>query len=167
MFSTRLDNFLPISSNLKFYQFRQIWNCHLQTLSLEGSKIYHLVMGLISFLGWKANTMYLYYSNGTLIGKNSCYIYCRKQSLMIPMFSSTGHRPASLFHGLLSVIRSCVNIFFSETSDPILMKFHWNVPAMVLFRMSRKNMVPSKTLVAMATKLKFFWNLWKSFCQKP
>ena len=43
---------------------------------------------------------------------------------------------------------------FSETSDRILMKFHRNVPAIVLFRISRKNLIQSKTLVAMATKLK-------------
>ena len=49
-----------------------------------------------------------------------------------------------------------LNIFFSETTYPILMKFHRNVPAMVLFRISRKNLIPSKTLVAMATKLKTF-----------
>ena len=42
-----------------------------------------------------------------------------------------------------------LNIFFSETTCRILMKFHRNVPAMVLF-----NLIPSKTLVAMATKLK-------------
>ena len=29
-----------------------------------------------------------------------------------------------------------LNIFFSETTYPILMKFHRNVPAMVLFRLS-------------------------------
>ena len=32
------------------------------------------------------------------------------------------------------------------------MKFHRNVPAMVLLRISGKNLIPSKTLVAMATK---------------
>ena len=50
-------------------------------------------------------------------------------------FSSTGHRPASLYHGPLSVgaLTFSVNIF-SETACPILMKFHRNVPAMVLFR---------------------------------
>ena len=72
-------------------------------------------------------------------------------------FSSTGHRPASLCHGLLSVVRPLtfsLNIFFSETTYRILMKFYRNVPAMVLFRISRKNLIPSKTLVAMATKLK-------------
>ena len=60
------------------------------------------------------------------------------------VFSSTGRRPASLCHGPLSVVRPSVsasvrvltfslNIFFSETTCRILMKFHRNVPAMVLF----------------------------------
>ena len=60
-----------------------------------------------------------------------------------------------------------LNIFFAETTYRILMKFHRNVPTMVLFRISWNNLIPSKTLVAMATKLKIFWNLWKSSCQKP
>ena len=60
-----------------------------------------------------------------------------------------------------------LNIFFTETTYRILMKFHRNVPTMVLFRISWNNLIPSKTLVAMATKLNFFWNLWKSSCQKP
>ena len=72
------------------------------------------------------------------------------------IFSSTGRRPASLCHGLLSVVRPCVfasgrasvclcihpsasvraltfslNIFFSETTYRILMTFHGNVPAKV------------------------------------
>ena len=61
------------------------------------------------------------------------------------IFSSTDHRPESLCHGQLSVTRpsvcACVcaltfslNIFFSETTYRILMKFHRNVPAIVLFR---------------------------------
>ena len=37
-----------------------------------------------------------------------------------------------------------LNIFFSETTYRILMKFHRNVPAMVLFRISWKNLIPSK-----------------------
>ena len=99
-------------------------------------------------------------------------------TLTIISFSSTGLRPASLCHGPLSVVRPSVhpsiraltfslNIFFSETTYRILMKFHRNVPIMVLFRISWNNLISSKTLVAMATKLKFFWNLWKSSCQKP
>ena len=70
----------------------------------------------------------------------------------LPIFSSTGRRPASLCYGLLSVVRPSVraltfslNIFFSETTYWILMKFHRNVPAMVLFRISWKNSIPSKT----------------------
>ena len=59
------------------------------------------------------------------------------------VFSSTGRRPASVCHGPLSVMRASVraltfslNIFFSETTYQILMKFHRNVPTMVLFRIS-------------------------------
>ena len=89
---------------------------------------------------------------------------CRKFLLFV-IFSSTGRRPASLCHGLLSVVRPCVrpsvraltfslNIFFSETTYRILMKFYRNGPAMVFFRISGKNLILSKTLVAMATKLK-------------
>ena len=59
------------------------------------------------------------------------------------IFSSTGRRPASLWHGLLSIVRPSVcaltfslNIFFAETTYRILMKFHRNVPTMVLFRIS-------------------------------
>ena len=36
------------------------------------------------------------------------------------------------------------------------MKFHRNVLAIVLFRISCKNLIPSETLVAMVTKLNFF-----------
>ena len=49
-----------------------------------------------------------------------------------------------------------LNIFFSETTYWILMKSHRNVPAMVLFRIFLKNVIPSKTPVAMATKHKNF-----------
>ena len=65
------------------------------------------------------------------------------------------------------VLTFSLNIFFSETTYRILMKFHRNVPAMVLFRISWKNLIPSKTVVVMATKLKKIWKLWKSSCQKP
>ena len=99
--------------------------------------------------------------------------------LLTPFFSSTGCRPASLCHGCcLSCVRppmrlsACaltfsLNIVFSETTYWILMKFHRNVPTMVFFRISWNNLIPSKTLVAIATKLKIFVNLWKSSCQKP
>ena len=61
---------------------------------------------------------------------------------ILVVFSSTGRRPASLCHGLLSVVRPSVRALtfslniFSETTNQILMKFHRNVPAMVLFRIS-------------------------------
>ena len=72
---------------------------------------------------------------------------CTKFAKYGSIFSSTGHRPASLCHGPLSVVCPSVcasvsaltfslNIFFSETKYQILMKFHRNVPTMVLFRIS-------------------------------
>ena len=100
--------------------------------------------------------------------KNAIFDFVYSPSSTI--FSSTGHRPVSLCHGP-SCIRPCVcpsvrpsvrtltfslNIFFSETTYRILMKFHRNVPTMVLFRIFLNNLIPSKTLVAMATKLKIF-----------
>ena len=115
-------------------------------------------------------------------GRNQCKQCCKRRKCLSPaFFSSTGHRPASLCHGLLSVVCLSVrppvrpsvraltfslNIFHSETTYRILMKFYRNVPAMVLFRISWKNLILSKTLVAIATKLKKFWKLWKSSCQK-
>ena len=70
-------------------------------------------------------------------------------------FSSTGRRLMSWsVVRRASVLALTLNIFFSETTYRILMKFHRNVPAMVLFRISWKNLIPSKTVVAMATKLK-------------
>ena len=56
----------------------------------------------------------------------------------------------------ICVLTFSLNIFFSETTYRILMKFHRNVPAMVLFRISWKNLISSKTVVAMATKLTKF-----------
>ena len=57
------------------------------------------------------------------------------------IFSSTGHRPASLCHGPLSVMRPSVyaltfSLNISKTTYRILMEFHRNVPTMVLFRIS-------------------------------
>ena len=45
-----------------------------------------------------------------------------------------------------------LNIFFSETTYRILMKFHRNVPAMVFFRISSKNLISSKTVVCHGNK---------------
>ena len=56
----------------------------------------------------------------------------------------------------VSALTFSINIFFSETTYRILMKFHRNVPAMVFFKMIWNNLIPLKTLVAMATKLNFF-----------
>ena len=53
-----------------------------------------------------------------------------------------------------------VNIFISETTYRILMTFHRNVSAMVLFRISWKNLILSKILVAMEKKkIEIFENL--------
>ena len=38
--------------------------------------------------------------------------------------------------GFICVLTFILNIFFSETTNPSLMKFHRNVPARVLFRIS-------------------------------
>ena len=89
--------------------------------------------------------------------------------------SSTGRRPASLCHGPVSVVRPCVrpcvNFFFKHLLrwnylsdfDEISQKCSHHGPLQNFWN----NLIPSKTLVAMATKLKIFWNLWKSSCQKP
>ena len=78
-------------------------------------------------------------------------MHYNKRKIYYLIFSSTGHRPASLCHSPLYVVRPSahvsgrvsvraltfsLNIFFSETTYWILMKFHKNVPAMVLFRIS-------------------------------
>ena len=57
------------------------------------------------------------------------------------------------------VLTFSLNIFFSETAYRILMKFHRDVPAIVLFRIFWKNLIPLKTPAAIATKLKKRWNL--------
>ena len=57
----------------------------------------------------------------------------------------------------ICVLTFILNVFFSETTYPILIKFHRNVPAIVLLRIDWKNLIPSKTLVIMATlNLKIF-----------
>ena len=84
------------------------------------------------------------------------------------VFSSTGHRPASLCHGLLSVVclrpagrvsvRPCVNFFFKHLLlwnylsdfDEISQKCSCHCPLQNCW----KNLILSKTRVAMATKLK-------------
>ena len=78
-------------------------------------------------------------------------------------------RPVSLCHGLLSVVhlagrlacRSCVrpltfslNIFFSETTYRILMNFTEMFLPWSSSEFLEKNLIPSKTVVAMVTKLK-------------
>ena len=50
--------------------------------------------------------------------------------------------------------RAIMALLFSETAYPILMKFRRNVPAMVLFKICWKNLIPLKAVFSMATKLK-------------
>ena len=137
-----------------------------RTISIRYLSVFLLNLKLTIMFNWK----YIFVSTGLFWSALICFASCG--SHFSSVFSSTGRRPASL--GLVSVVRPSVraltfslNIFFAETTYRILMKFHRNVPTMVLFRISWNNLIPSKTLVAMATKLKIFWNLWKSSCQKP
>ena len=55
------------------------------------------------------------------------------------------------------------NIFSSQTAGPIWTKLGRNVPWEVLFKKYSQNLIPSKTLVAMATKLNFLSNSLKIF----
>ena len=54
------------------------------------------------------------------------------------------------------VLTFILNVFFSETTRPVSMKFYRNDHTMVLFKISWKNLISSKTLVAMAKNLKIF-----------
>ena len=84
------------------------------------------------------------------------------------VFSSTGWRQGRLCHSPVSVVRlsmralTYISNIFSDTTHPILMKLYRNDPAVAFFRISWKNLIPLKTLVAMATKLKNIENLRKS-----
>ena len=82
----------------------------------------------------KAATVIFYIHTQLFLALYMCVFIC-----------STGRRPASLCHGLLSVVGASVhaltfslNIFFSETTYLISMKFYRNVPAMVPFRFLEK-----------------------------
>ena len=112
-------------------------------------------------------------------GVNAGYHYF----LLFPQFLAAlaEGQQAYVMARCLSCVRPCTrpsvraltfisNIFFSETTHPILMKLHRNDPAMVLFRIPGKNFIPSKTLVAMATKLKnieFFFKIFFSEIIRP
>ena len=56
-----------------------------------------------------------------------------------------------------------LNIFSSQTAGPIWTKLGRNVPWEVLFKKCSQKLIPSKTLVAMATKLNFLSNSLKIF----
>ena len=85
--------------------------------------------------------------------------------LSLFIFSSSGRRPAGLCHGLVSVVYQCflaltfISNIFSETTHPVSLKFHRNVPAINFSEFFSNNLIPSKTLVAVATKLKNIQNL--------
>ena len=113
-----LENFTPFSSNLKLltakpFNFEESKFCRLGNVQMK--KAFKSMLG-----------------KGENPGNQ--------------LFSSTGRRPESLCHGPLSVVRMCVRAsvrvltfslnIFSETTYRILMKFHRNVPTMVLFRIS-------------------------------
>ena len=62
-----------------------------------------------------------------------------------------------------SVVNNFFNIFSSQTAGPIWTKLGRNVPWEVLFKNCSQNLIPSKTLVAMAMKLNFLGNSLKLF----
>ena len=61
------------------------------------------------------------------------------------------------------VINNSLNINSSQTAGPIWTKLGRNVPWEVLFKNCSQNLIPSKTLVAMATKWNFLANSLKIF----
>ena len=69
--------------------------------------------------------------------------------------------PSSVVRRASSTIS--LNIFSSQTAGPIWTKLGRNVPWEVLFKICSQNLIPSKTLVAMATKLNFLSNSLKIF----
>ena len=108
-------------------------------------------------LEWKISTIY---------GRKHCEK--RRNRLLRAIFSSTGHRPASYCHGIVSVVLLSAFLrpytfpsdnFSSETIDWSFTKFHRRVPLLVLFQIPSNNCVPWRILVAMATKVKTFKNL--------
>ena len=128
----------------RFRHFHEVWNCRPQTLSVWKS---------LKLSVWE---MVIEWFLAPLAVGQRAYVMARCPSCVRPSV-----RPS------VRALTFSLNIFFAETTYRILMKFHRNVPTMVLFRISWNNLIPSKTLVAMATKLKIVWNLWKSSCQKP
>ena len=125
--------FLPLSSHLKLSS--------ANPLNLEGSKICRL---------GKLLTVYHTMMN---------FDVPEEKSFLAPL--ALGQRayvmvccPSCVRPSVRVCLTFSLNIFFSETTYRILMKFHRNVPGMVLFRIFLKNLIPSKTVVAMATKLK-------------
>ena len=63
----------------------------------------------------------------------------------------TGHHPVSVRPSVRPLTIS-LKIFSSKTRRPILIKLGRNVPWVKLYKNCKKNLIPTKTLVAMATK---------------
>ena len=91
--------------------------------------------------------------------------FCKYCSEIYTMFlahlSTTCSRGAfRVVRCLLCVVSSTIslNSFFSQTAGPIWTKLGSNVLWEVLFKNCSQNLIPFKTLVAMATKLNFLSN---------
>ena len=80
---------------------------------------------------------------------------CNQNFLLL--FSSPEHKG-----GPLSVVSHLSPIFSSQTAGPICTKLCRNVLSEVLFKNCSKNLISSKTLVAMAMKLHFIQQFFKN-----
>ena len=88
---------------------------------------------------------------------NRLSIRCINRCYVTVIFIATGQQAY-----VMALCTSCdsvhlsvhaTHILFSETSHPIFKKLHRNDPVLVLFEIPLGNFIPSKSLVAMATKL--------------
>ena len=148
MFSPHVENVLPFLSNLKLSS--------ANSFSLEESKILMFGKGLRLKLSRQKKYRHVKFESihrQVKYGINGVDFTCKdikqcgkkRKCLLAPL--AVGQRA----YVMLSVVRPVVlpamrpsihaltfslNIFFSETTYRILMKFHRNVPAMVLFRIS-------------------------------
>ena len=106
-------------------------------------------------------------ANGRLRSISVSQIQVVQTYFGMTILSSTSRKPAGLCHGQVSFLCSCVSpcmceLLFqtsSETTHAIFMKLHKNDPVMVFFRISGKNFILSKNLIAMAKKKKIRENL--------
>ena len=84
-----------------------------------------------------------------------------------PPFLSLLPESQSLYHSLVSIVHRFVLPSVSQYDD-FNFKHLWNY--LSIFHetsQKQKNLILSKALVALETKLKIIWNLWKSSCLKP